>query len=84
MLSIFDVNLVCYIEELLYASAYRRAVLARVYNLAVAGINNLTNATFRITDIKLYVPVATLSTQDDNNLLKQVKTGFKTTIKWNK
>ena len=42
------------------------------------------NATFSITDAKLYVPVATLSTEDDNKLLEQLKTGFKRTIKWNK
>ena len=30
------------------------------------------------------VPVLTLSTEDDNRLLKQLKTGFKRTIKWNK
>ena len=39
---------------------------------------------FKITDTKLYVPVVTLSTQDDNKLLEQLKTGFKRTIKWNK
>ena len=32
----------------------------------------------------MYVPVVTLSTQDDNKLLEQLKTGFKRTIKWNK
>ena len=41
-----------------------------------------TNATFTIIDTKLYVPVVTLSTQDDNKLLEQLKTGFKRTIKW--
>ena len=30
------------------------------------GINSPTNATFEITETELYVPVATLSTQDDN------------------
>ena len=30
-------------------------------------INAPTNATFKITDAKLYVPVVTLSTKDDNN-----------------
>ena len=30
-------------------------------------INNPTNATFKITDTKLYVPVVTLSTKYDNN-----------------
>ena len=39
---------------------------------------------FEIKEIKLYVPVVTLSTQDDNKLLEQLKTGFKKTIKWNK
>ena len=47
-------------------------------------INNPTNAIFKITDTKLHVPVATLSTKDDNNFLKQLKSGFKRTIKWNK
>ena len=46
-------------------------------------INNPTNATFKITDTKLYVPVVTLSTKDDNNFLEQLKSGFKRTIKWN-
>ena len=32
----------------------------------------------------MYVPVVTLSTQDDNKLLEKLKVGFKRTIKWNK
>ena len=51
---------------------------------AVAAINNPTNATFKITDTKFYVPVVTLSTEDDNNFFEQLKSGFKRTIKWNK
>ena len=47
-------------------------------------INNPTNATLKITNTKLYVPVVTLSTKDDNNFLEQLKSGFKRTIKWNK
>ena len=43
-----------------------------------------TNAIFKITDTKLYVPVVTLSTKDDNNFLEQLKSGFKRAIKWNK
>ena len=43
-----------------------------------------TGATFKITDTKLYVPVVTLSTEDDNKLLEEIKIGFKRTIKWNK
>ena len=45
-------------------------------------INNPTNATFKITDAKLYLPVITLSTKENNNFLEQLK--FKRTIKWNK
>ena len=39
------------------------------------------NATFQITDIKLYVPVVTLSKGNDTKLLEQLKSGFKRTIK---
>ena len=39
-----------------------------------------TNATFQIIDTKLYLPVATLSTEDYDNLLEQLKSGFKITI----
>ena len=44
-------------------------------------INNPTNGTFKITDTKLYVPVVTLSTENDKTLLEQLRTGFKRTIK---
>ena len=50
----------------------------------VAAVNNPTNATFKIKDAKLYVPVVTLSTENDNKFLEQLKSGFKRTIKWNK
>ena len=48
---------------------------------AVAGINNPTNATFKIKDTKLYNLVVTLSAENDNKLLEQLKTGFKRTTK---
>ena len=41
-------------------------------------------ATFTITETKVYVPVVTLSTQDNAKLLTQIKSGFKRTINWNK
>ena len=53
-------------------------------NPQLSEINNPTNAIFKITDIKLYVPVVTLSTKDDNNFLEQLKSGFTRIIKWNK
>ena len=42
------------------------------------------NPTFTITETNLYVPVVTLSTQDNSKLLSQLKSGFKGTISWNK
>ena len=48
----------------------------------------ITNSTgegkFKITDTNLYVPVVTLSTQDNAKLLEQLKSGFKRVINWNK
>ena len=44
-----------------------------------------TGATeFTITDIKRYIPVVSLSTQDNEKLLKQLESGFKRIINWNK
>ena len=42
------------------------------------------NATFAITDTKLYVPVVTLSTKENTKFLQQLKSGFKTVINCNK
>ena len=42
------------------------------------------NTTFEITDTKLYVPVVTLSTQQNSKLLQQLKSGFKRVINWNR
>ena len=42
------------------------------------------NATFAITDTKLYVPVVTLSTQENTKFPQQLKSGFKRVINWNK
>ena len=48
----------------------------------------ITNSTeagrFAITDARLYVPVVTLSTQENTKLLQQLKSGFKRVINWNK
>ena len=52
------------------------------------GENSATNP--RIGEIfaknyaKLYVPVVSLSTGDDNKLLQQLKSEFKRRVKWNK
>ena len=39
---------------------------------------------FAITDTKPYVPVVTLSTQDNAELVQQLKPNFKREIRWNK
>ena len=39
---------------------------------------------FAITDAKRYVPVVTLPTKDNVKLLKQLESGFKRKINWNK
>ena len=57
------------------------AATAQGDNTARERIDAPTNATFKITDTKLYVPVVTLSKKDDNNFLEQLKSGFKRTIK---
>ena len=50
----------------------------------IATVNPNQNATFAITDTKLYVPLVTLSTQENTKFLQQFKSGFKRVINWNK
>ena len=51
--------------------------------LIATGVPNQA-ATFAITDTKLYVPVVTLSTQENTKFFQQLKSGFKIVITWNK
>ena len=46
--------------------------------------DNITGATFTITSTKLYVPVVTLSINDNIKFLENIKQGFKRRISWNK
>ena len=46
--------------------------------------NAPTGATLSITDCKLYLPVVTLSKDDEIKLLTNLKSGFKRKIIWNK
>ena len=41
-------------------------------------------ATFKITDAKLYVPIVTLSAEDNAKLSKLLGEGFKRPVYWNK
>ena len=42
------------------------------------------NLTFTITDAKLYVPVVTLSIENNAKLTKLLREGFKRSVYWNK
>ena len=46
--------------------------------------NPPTRLEFQIKDTKLYIPVITLSKENNIKLLEKLKSGFKRTIKWNK
>ena len=50
-------------------------------NPRVSKFNNPENATFQITDTKLYVPVVSLSKENDIRFLEQLKSGFKRNYK---
>ena len=45
--------------------------------------NSETAATFKITDAKLYIPIVTLSSEDNVKLSKLLSEGFKRPIYWN-
>ena len=51
---------------------------------ANANATGADSATFKITDAKLYVPVVTLSAEDNVKLVKQLNEGFKRPVYWNK
>ena len=50
-------------------------------NPAVTAIDNPTNVTLEIKDMKLYVSAVTLSIENDKQFLEQLRTEFKRTIK---
>ena len=82
------------IVSLKYLSNFRRTLEMPLINCEVnleltqprdSVITNSNKAgKFAITETKLYVPVVTLSTQDNAKLIQQLKSGFKRTINWNK
>ena len=73
-------------EITLILSWYKECVLVgRAFRgPPAAAINSPTNTKFEITGCKLYVPVVTLSAENYNKLLEQLKSGFRRSIKWNK
>ena len=65
----------CEVELFLIWSADCVIIYTNIYDQVPA---------FTITETNLYVPVGTLSTQDNSKLLPQLKNDFKRTIAWNK
>ena len=60
-------------------------ILTQSENCVIVNTNVANQgATFATRNTKLYVPVVTLSTQDNAKLLPQLKSGFKRTINQNK
>ena len=51
---------------------------------ANADATGADSATFKITDTKLYVPIVTLSAEDNAKLSKLLGEGFKRPVYWNK
>ena len=68
----YEINLIVTWSKncVLTSKATRDAVSAQGGNPAETRVINPTNAIFKITDAKLYVPVFTLLTNDDNNFLE--------------
>ena len=54
----------------------------RWYEICILS-NVAGNSTFKITDAKLYVPVVTLSAEDNAKLSKLLTEGFKRSVYWN-
>ena len=84
-----NIPLINYVIELILSWS-KNCALADM-TVRAAGNNNdpqaivaSTGLEFQITDIKLYVPVVTLSKENDAKLLEQLKSEFKRTVKWNK
>ena len=58
--------------------------LILTWSLTCVVTDSVDARTFAITDTKLYVPVVTLSTQENTKFLQQLKSGFKRVINWNR
>ena len=53
------------------------------WNCVLTTTANANKTTFEITDAKLYIPIVTLSAEDNAKLSKLLSEGFKRTIYWN-
>ena len=62
----------------------KNCVLTSAVIVTNASATGADSATFKITDPKLYVPIVTLSAEDNIKLQKFLGKGFKISIYWNK
>ena len=53
-------------------------------NCVISNVVENQATAFAITDTKVYVPVETLSAQDNAKLVEELKSGFKRAANWNK
>ena len=71
--------------EMLVINCEINLILTLFGNCVIAFIANANQAaTLSVTDTKVFVPVVTLSTEDNEKKLQQLKSGFKRTVNWNK
>ena len=57
--------------------------LKRIENCVLTTAANVSKAIFKTTDTKLYVPIVTLSIEDNSKFKKPLNEGFKRPIYWN-
>ena len=55
-----------------------------IENCVLTTATNANKVTFEITDAKIYVPIVTISMEDNAKLSKLLGEGFKKSIYWNK
>ena len=70
--------------ELIFLRNCVLADMTAANNLDQNLISKPTGLEFQITSTKVYVPVVTLSKENDKKLLEQLISGFKRIVKWNK
>ena len=54
-----------------------------IENCVLAAANNANKVIFKITDAKRYVPIVTLSIEDNSKVSKLLNEGFNRPIYWN-
>ena len=77
-----------WLEDFIISQISRRSVVVANPNanlpVQVKAATQTTGATPQITNVKLYVPIVTLSVNANIKFLENIKQGFKRTVSWNK